>query len=345
MRAFIFSFALIFILSCQERNNPIADHSASLDSVSNSTELDTSGTAGPVLLLHGGAGNISRDRVSDSVVAIYEKLLDSFSTYGYTLLEEGKSAIEVVEIVINLMENDPHFNAGRGAVLNANGFPELDASIMNGHDLSAGAVAGVRNIKNPITLARLVKDSTQHVLLAGDGALKFARIHGIDSADLDYFLTPKRKKQREKLLRGKKYGTVGVVALDRNGNLAAGTSTGGLNAKKFGRVGDSPIIGAGTYADNLTCAVSCTGHGEYFIRYAVAYNMSARMKYLNEGVKEAAHHILHEELAEVGGKGGLIALDAKGNWIMDFNTNGMFRAAVGSGFKEIFIFDSGKSKN
>ena len=248
--------------------------------------------------------------------------------------------MDAVEQVIRFLEDDPQFNAGKGAVFNSDGGHELDASIMDGQTKACGAVAGVKTVKNPISLARLVMTKTQHVLLAGDGADRFAKEMKVDTVDQKYFWTEEqhqawlKAREKQKQLEGDTpsstahKGTVGCVALDKQGNLAAGTSTGGLTNKKYGRVGDSPIIGAGTYADNKTCAVSCTGIGEHFIRNAVAYDVSARMAYKGGSVKEAVSHVIHQILKP--GDGGMIALAHDGSISMDFNTPGMARAAADS---------------
>ncbi len=279
-------------------------------------------SASPAIVIHGGAGSMEKEKFSEERAQTYQNALDTALRIGEKALEEGKEALEVVQSVLVYLENNPLFNSGKGAVLTAKGEAELDASLMDGKSLNCGAVAGVKTIKNPILAARYVMDSSAHVMLAGQGAEVFAREGGLEIVDNSYFITEKRKKRFEKI---DKQGTVGCVVLDKNGNLAAGTSTGGMSNKKWGRIGDSPIIGAGTYADNFTCAVSCTGHGEYFIRKAVAHDVHARMKYGGQSLEEAAKGTLLE-VEELGGTGGLIAVDAKGNIAMPFNTSGMFRA-------------------
>jgi beta-aspartyl-peptidase (threonine type) len=234
------------------------------------------------------------------------------------------------------MEDSPLFNAGKGSVFSETGENEMDAAVMNGIDLSAGAVAGVRTIKNPILAARKVMEESKHVLLVRDGAEKFAREHGIEMADPSYFFTQKRY---DALIRAQKHGTVGAVALDKAGNLAAATSTGGMTNKMTGRVGDTPIIGAGTYANNKTCAVSATGHGEFFIRYTVAHDISALMEYKGLTLAEAANEVIFVKLLRVNGNGGIIAVDKDGNYTMAFNTSGMFRGVVtAEGKREVAIF-------
>lgn len=286
----------------------------------------------PVLVIHGGAGSITKDRFNDKLEEAYRNALDSAVTIGYEILMAGGSSIECVEKTINFLEDHPLFNSGKGAVLTAEGNVELDASIMDGSNLMAGAVAGVTNVKNPISLAQLVKDSTKHVLLKGRGAEAFAAKMNFQSVETEYFITPKTRALREeRLSRMDKMGTVGCVAMDKAGNIAAGTSTGGMDNKQYGRIGDSPIIGAGTYANNLTCGVSCTGHGEYFIKNAVAYDMSARVEYKGESVKDAASFIIGEKLLSQQARGGLIAIDHNGEIAIEFNTMGMFWASQRAG--------------
>lgn len=285
-----------------------------------------------VLVIHGGAGNIStEDMEPDRARAYHDKLKEALRA-GESILSNGGDALDAVIESVRVLEDSPLFNSAKGAVYNAEGKHELDASVMDGKTGKAGAVAGTSIIKNPILAARLVMDSSNHVLLSGKGADEFARLYGLDIVDNLYFDTERsyqeylRVKQRT-LSEGRK-GTVGAVALDKNGNLAAATSTGGMTFKRYGRIGDSPIIGAGTYANNESCAVSCTGHGEYFIRNSVAYDVSARMIYLNETVDQAAGYIINKKLKEQGGTGGLIAVDKNGNISMPFNTKGMFRGFI-----------------
>lgn len=292
------------------------------------------------IVIHGGAGVISK-AIPDSVRTEYETALDLALMKGKEMLETGSDALDVVEQVIRILENDPHFNAGKGAVMTAKFEHELDASIMDGTSLACGAVAGVKTVKNPISLARKVMTETRHVLLAGDGAEVFARDMEVEMVENSYFTTERRKRQLERqksretsaLLPAdafdiNKYGTVGCVVLDKQGNLAAGTSTGGMTNKKHGRVGDSPIIGAGTYADNKTCAVSATGTGEEFIRFGVARDISAIMEYKGVSLNEAADEVIHGKLAE--GDGGIIAVSHTGEIAMTFNSPGMFRGAADS---------------
>ena len=246
---------------------------------------------------------------------MYYAALDSALSIGNAILDAGGEGPEAVMAVVNYFENNPLFNAGKGATCTSTGTFELDASIMEGKDLTAGAVAGLKTVKNPINAAYAVKNKTPHVMLAGEGADRFAKSQGLEIVDNMYFATPKTLKWIEDLKKeSKKNGTVGCVVLDKQGNLTAGTSTGGMFKKQWGRVGDSPVIGAGTYADNEGCAVSCTGHGEYFIRHVVAYNLSTRVKLLHQPVGEAADYIIHQELNTKEGNGGLIAVDKKGNF-------------------------------
>lgn len=283
-----------------------------------------------VLVIHGGAGSISPAGMSPEEEQAYELSLNRVLEAGDSVLKAGGTAIDAVCLVITLMEDSPLFNAGRGAVFTAEGKNELDASLMEGLELKAGAVAGVTTVKNPILAARAVMEKSRHVMLVGAGADQFARENGLEMVDPSWFRNEKRYEQWKKSQLPDKKGTVGAVALDRYGNLAAGTSTGGMSNKKFGRVGDSPIIGAGTYANNKTCAVSSTGWGEYYIRSVAAYDVSALMEYRGMGVAEAADTVL-QKIARLGGDGGMIVLDARGNFAMPFNTAGMFRGYIRSG--------------
>ncbi len=278
------------------------------------------------IVIHGGAGTFDNS-FNDSLKDEYMNSLKEALTIGQKILERGGSSLDAVEKVVNYFENDPKFNAGKGAVFTSEGTHELDASIMNGLDLSCGAVAGVKHIKNPISLARLVMEKTKHVLLCGEGADAFGKQLNVDYVDNKYFDTPRRLEQYEKI-KGSKHGTVGCVALDTHGNLAAATSTGGTGYKMPGRVGDSPIIGAGTYADNNTCAVSCTGEGELFIKNDIAFNLNALLAYKNIPLKDAADELIYKRLDE--NTGGLIAVDKNGNFAMPFNTSGMLRGVANS---------------
>jgi beta-aspartyl-peptidase (threonine type) len=299
------------------------------------------------IAIHGGAGGPVRGTLADSTEAAYLAKLDEALRVGVKILSDGGKSLDAVEAVVKFMEDCPLFNAGIGAVLNENGYAELDASIMDGQTGMAGAVAGVKTIKNPIALARLVMEKTPHVMLIGTGAEDFAKTTGIKMVAPSYFITPARLEAWKKWKSGQKggsernekHGTVGAVALDQNGNLAAATSTGGMTGKMAGRIGDSPVIGAGTYANNNTCAVSATGHGEYFIRNVVAYDLSAMMQYREMTLKKAAEEIIMEKLRSQKATGGLIAVDKDGNISMPFNTNSMFRGmAISTGEFEVSIY-------
>lgn len=297
------------------------------------------------IVIHGGAGVMSKERMNEEVRAEYKAKLNEALQLGEKMLKEGAAATDVVVKVINVMENSPLFNAGKGAVFTHEGVNELDASIMEGNTLNAGAVAGVRDIKNPINAARAVMDKSEHVMLSGAGASEFAKEQGLEIVPNKYFYTERRYQSLQQLLKRERerrekdnMGTVGCVVLDTHGNLTAGTSTGGMTNKKYGRIGDSPIIGAGTYANNKTCALSCTGHGEYYIRLGFARDISALMEYRRLDVDEACREEI-KKLSELGGTGGVIAMDARGNIAMEFNTSGMFRGYIkSSGEKEIAIF-------
>ncbi|MCT1529645.1 isoaspartyl peptidase/L-asparaginase [Sphingobacterium daejeonense] len=301
-----------------------------------------------VLAIHGGAGTILKKNMTDSLERAYiEKLTESLQA-GYDQIKQGKSSLDAIEAAIHVMEDSPLFNAGKGAVFTNQGKNELDAAIMDGSNLKAGAVAGVTSIKNPISAARAVMDKSEHVMMVGKGAEEFAAKNGIEIVDPKYFWTQqrwdglqralKRDAERAELdhddkqaflppYKDEKFGTVGCVALDQQGNLAAGTSTGGMTNKKFGRVGDAPIIGAGTYANNETVAISCTGWGEFFIRSVAAYNVSAKMKYAKLDIKDASQQVI-DEIGKLGGDGGMIAIDKNGEVAMPFNTEGMYRGTV-----------------
>lgn len=290
------------------------------------------------IVIHGGAGNIVPDNFSPDEEAQYKAKLFEAVQLGIAKLNRGDSAVQVVVDVIKILEDSPLFNAGKGAVFTNEGKNELDASIMNGLNLKAGAVAGVTNIKNPIEAARAVMNHSQHVLMAGQGAEKFAKAQGITLVEPKYFYTEKRWNSLKNAKETEKHGTVGCVVLDKYGNLAAGTSTGGMTNKMYGRIGDSPIIGAGTYADNNTCAVSATGHGEFFIRYNVAYDIAARIKYLQEPLEKSAQTVINN-LKSKQGFGGVICIDRSANISMPFNTKGMFRAYCKSGEEpQIFLY-------
>ena len=289
------------------------------------------------IAIHGGAGTITRKNMTPGKENAYRSKLKETLNVGYSSLNKGGTSLDAVEATIRIMENSELFNAGKGAVFTNAGTNELDASIMDGRNLKAGAVARVKTVKNPISAARKVMEETWHVMLSGDGADKFAKEQGLDIVDPSYFYTQRRWDSLKKI-QVEKHGTVGCVALDKHGNLAAGTSTGGLTNKRWGRVGDSPIIGAGTYANNQTCAVSGTGQGEYFIRGNVAYDVSAIMEYKGKSVGEAAQNVIRK-LSDMGGNGGIITMDSKGNISMPFNTAGMYRGFRKAGqAPEIFIY-------
>ncbi|MEZ7494688.1 isoaspartyl peptidase/L-asparaginase [Leeuwenhoekiella aequorea] len=296
------------------------------------------------IVIHGGAGTILKKNMTDSLELAYKEALTEAIKIGYEILENGGTSLEAVQRTINSMENSPLFNSAKGAVFNHEGINELDASIMDGETLNAGAIAGVTNVKNPINLAYEVMTNSEHVLLSGKGAELFAKEHNIELVDPSYFFTQNRFDALQRTLakekssssnktafydpfiKDDKYGTVGCVALDKNGNIAAGTSTGGMNNKRYNRIGDSPIIGSGTYANNATCGVSSTGWGEYFIRGQVAYDISAQIEYAGKDLESAAKNVIQDKLTNLGGTGGIVALDKFGNPSMEFNTEGMYRA-------------------
>ncbi|MEI7726401.1 MAG: isoaspartyl peptidase/L-asparaginase [Bacteroidota bacterium] len=303
------------------------------------------------IVIHGGAGGPAKGSMTAAVEQEYLDKLNEALKLGSAILAAGGNSLDAVESVITFMEDCPLFNAGKGAVLNENGKAELDASIMDGRTGMAGSVAGVIAVKNPIAAARFVMEKTNHVMLCGKGADDFAKKMGLKPVDPAYFITPARleawKKWKSALPSGtketpvekEKHGTVGAVALDQKGNLAAATSTGGMMGKMVGRVGDSPIIGAGTYANNNTCAVSATGQGEYFMRNVVAYDLSALMEYRGMPIEEAGKIIIMEKIAKQKAAGGLIAIDKEGNIAMPFNTNAMYRGFEKStGEKEVAIY-------
>lgn len=291
---------------------------------------------GYVLVIHGGAGMMDQKDYPPELEKEYIKKLQQALDSGETILKTGGTALDAVTAAIVVMEDSPLFNAGKGSVFTEAGVNEMDAAIMNGEDLSAGAVAGVRTIKNPVLAARKVMEESKHVLLVREGAEKFASDHGLEIVNPSYFFTQKRW---DALLKARDHGTVGAVAMDKSGNLAAATSTGGMTNKMTGRIGDTPIIGAGTYANNKTCAVSATGHGEYFIRYTVAHDISALMEYKGLSLEQAAGEVIFKKLQPVGGEGGVIAVDKDGNYTMTFNTSGMFRGVARSeGERKVAIF-------
>ena len=360
-------FALLFIIAF------IFSPSASLAQKGSFAEIkQLQGPQNPRLgfVIHGGAGVITRGSLTPEREKEYRVKLEEALFAGYKALQAGKTGLDAVEIAIRILEDSPLFNAGKGAVFTNEGKNELDASIMDGKTLGAGAVAGLRHVKNPITLARAVMEKSEHVMMVGDGAEKFAKEQKIEIVDEKYFWTqprwdalqkilkeekakevqspkskvqslkskdqsPKTKVQSEKDLPSNRFGTVGAVALDKNGDLAAGTSTGGMTNKRYGRVGDAPIIGAGTYANNNTCAISATGWGEYFIRLGVARDISAVMEYRGMTVQQAADYVIQDKLQKLGGDGGIIAVDKFGNIGISFNSEGMYRAYINSEGKAV----------
>ena len=315
-----------------------------------------------VLVIHGGAGTILKSQMTPEKEKLYTQGLNDALNAGNEVLAKGGTALDAVVAAIKVLEDNPLFNAGKGAVFTNEGKNEMDAAIMDGSNLKAGSVAGVTTIKNPITAARAVMDKSEHVMMTGKGAEKFAQQSGCIIVDPSYFFTQERWDALQKVKAEDstktlldhdssktflkqpgnydyKYGTVGCVALDMYGNLAAGTSTGGMTNKKFGRIGDAPIIGAGTYANNATCAISCTGWGEFYIRLVMAKTISDRMELAHQSLKDASDEMIMKKLGQLGGDGGMIAVDKNGNIAMPFNTEGMYRAYITSdGKKEIKIY-------
>lgn len=309
------------------------------------------------IAIHGGAGTILRKHMTPELEAAYIRAMEEALHAGYAVLLEGGTAVNATRAAVVVLEDSVLFNAGRGSVFTKKGVHEMDASIMDGHNRKAGAVAGVRNVRNPIELATEVMRNSDHVFLSGDGANDFAIRQGIKLEPDEYFFSQFRYDQwksvrdsdvyaldhsnqhEEELMKDKKFGTVGAVACDQNGNIAAATSTGGMTNKKYGRIGDTPMIGAGTYANNKTCAISCTGHGEPFIRAVAAYDVSCLMEYKGLSLKEAMDVVVHQKLIEIEGEGGMIGVDAKANVYMPFNSEGMYRAMMDSeGKKEVAIY-------
>lgn len=307
------------------------------------------------IVIHGGAGALERGRYTDAEEAAYKAKLNEALDAGYAVLDAGGSSVDAVQTAIVLLEDSPLFNAGKGAVFTYDGKNELDASIMDGATGKAGAAAGLAHVKNPIRLARLIMEKSPHVMMIGEGAEDFAREQQLVMVRRSYFRTESRwraykealeqdkaarkaEEGRTALPRDFKYGTVGAVALDRRGNIAAGTSTGGMTLKRWGRVGDAPIIGAGTFADNKSCAVSATGWGEYFIRLTIARDICAQVEYGGKPVAEATADVIHNRLQKSGGDGGVIVLAPNGDFVMDFNSAGMFRAARQGDRREVAIY-------
>lgn len=303
------------------------------------------------IAIHGGAGTLVKGLMTPQLEAEYQIALKTARDQGYSILAKGGTALDAVETAVILLENTPLFNAGKGSVFTNNGTHEMDAAIMDGQSLKAGAVSLITGVKNPISLARDVMEKSHHVFLAGEGAMQFAKINGHEILGPEYFYDEVRYQQWQgikdsdgfqldhSVKKDGKFGTVGAVACDQYGNVAAATSTGGMTNKKFGRVGDSPMIGAGTYANNNTCAVSCTGSGEFFIRGVVAYDVSCLMEYKGLSLQEAANEVIYKRILKINGDGGLIAVDAHGNIAMPFNTEGMYRANKSSiGIEEVGIY-------
>ena len=332
-------FSAASLAAAQEQSGP-----AKASSKGEPDHLPSMRTSNVGLVIHGGAGTIERSEMTSARERQYHAALERALAAGYEILKKGGSSLDATEAAVRVLEDDPHFNAGKGAVFTSAGTNEMDAAIMDGKTLKAGAVASLKHIKNPINLARLVMEKSGHVMMDGEGAEAFAAANGIELVDQKYFYTEERWQALQKIKAAEKHrtgstgkafvitdqdrhGTVGAVALDQNGNLAAATSTGGTTNKRAGRVGDSPIIGAGTYANNASCAVSATGDGEYFIRGTVGHDISALMEYRGMPLKEAAQTVL-DKVAKLGGSGGLIAIDREGNIALPFNTSGMYRAYV-----------------
>ena len=325
------------VFSCDNNQNHHSE--GGISSKNNSKKQESFG-----IVIHGGAGTILKKNMTDSLETAYLEKLEEAIKIGHTILSKGGTSLKAVTATINIMEDSPLFNAGKGAVFTHEETNELDASIMDGATLNAGAVSGVKHIKNPIDLALSVMNDSPHVMLSGEGAEEFAREQGFKMTDPSYFYTEKRMQSLQKIkeielrrhykslsfedpfIKDSKFGTVGCVALDKNGNLAAGTSTGGMTNKRWNRIGDAPIIGAGTYANNATCAVSSTGWGEFFIRAMVAHDISAMMEYKGISLQEAATIVIQEKVPDLGGDGGIVAIDKDGNIAMEFNTAGMYRA-------------------
>ena len=338
MKKIIFIFAIAFVfLSCKDEGR-----------ISQPETLIEGTKASFSIVLHGGAGTILKENMTPKREAAYKAKLEEAIKTGYEILNNGGTSLEAVTKTINVMEDSPLFNAGKGAVFTNAGTNEHDASIMDGNTLNAGASAGTTTVRNPIDLARAIMDHSPHVMLAGKGAEHFAEEQGLQIVNPSYFFTERRFNALQKIketeqveldhdektafydpdIKDYKFGTVGCAALDMDGNLAAGTSTGGMTNKRWGRIGDAPIIGAGTYANNNTCAVSSTGWGEYFIRAMVAHDISALMEYKGMSLKDAAREVIHDKVGGLGGDGGIVAVDKNGNVAMEFNTAGMYRATM-----------------
>ncbi|MBR9845224.1 MAG: isoaspartyl peptidase/L-asparaginase [Algicola sp.] len=339
---------LVVISSCKKNTQSNYDSDVDSDITTNATKKVNEFA----IIIHGGAGTILKENMTPETEAAYKSKLEEAIKVGYEILKHGGSSLDAVQKTINVMEDSPLFNAGKGAVFTNAETNELDASIMDGKTLNAGASAGTKTVRNPINLARVIMEKSPHVMMAGTGAETYAKEQGLSIVDPDYFFTERRfnalKRVKEKEannakpidtesaylefydsdIKNYKFGTVGCAALDKNGNLAAGTSTGGMTNKRYGRVGDAPIIGAGTYANNNSCAVSSTGWGEYFIRAMVAYDISALMQYKGLTLQEAAREVIQKKIPELGGDGGIVAVDKNGTMVAEFNTAGMYRATM-----------------
>ncbi len=348
MKKLIYLFSFLILLSCSGNQGD-----STLEATLSTGQIVEE--QGPItLVIHGGAGTITRDAMSADMESEYRAKLSESLNAGYQVLENGGSSLDAIIEAIQVLEESPLFNAGKGAVFTHEGRNELDASIMDGKTGMAGAIAGVSNIKSPISAARAVMENSPHVMMSGQGAEQFALEQGLEIVEPDYFHTDKRYQQLQDVLEkennegtsaylyenpDRKFSTVGAIALDKDGNIAAGTSTGGMTNKRYGRIGDSPIIGAGTYADNTTCGVSSTGHGEFFIRNIVAYDIAALMKYKNMSLNDAAEEVVNNKLAAINGSGGIVSLDRAGNVAMKFNTEGMYRGYINEkGSPQVFIY-------
>jgi L-asparaginase / beta-aspartyl-peptidase len=341
MKYFVLLFFCAFLLQC--KNEPSKTNTPT--SITKAAEY--------AIAIHGGVGTITRQSMTPTKDTAYRIALEEALSIGENILKSGGTSLDAVEKTIVFLENCPLFNAGKGAVFTHEGRHELDASIMSGTDLKAGAVGGVSIVKNPIKAARAVMERSKHVMLAGRGADQFAREMGLDTVLNKWFDTPERYQSWQKILEEeratqkkefapgvgeKKFGTVGVACLDKSGNLAAGTSTGGMTNKRWNRLGDSPIIGAGTYADNTSCAISCTGHGEFFIRYGVAKDICDLVAYKGMKLKDATEYEMNDKLKKVGGEGGVIAVDKMGNVALSFNSDGMYRGYAKPGERKVMIY-------
>ena len=352
MKKVIFLLSVLMAVACNNQPEETVAVEAPEEEIENASENFG-------IVIHGGAGTILKENMTDSLEAAYRAKLEEAIRAGHEILANGGTSIEAIEQAVNIMENSPLFNAGKGAVFTNAETNELDAAVMDGETLNAGAVAGVTTVKNPIDLAIAVMKNSEHVMMIGEGAETFAEEQEIELVDPEYFYTENRFRSLQRIkdsektqldhddktafvdpfIKDSKFGTVGAVALDKYGNLAAGTSTGGMTNKRWGRVGDVPVIGAGTYANNETAAISGTGWGEFFIRGVVAYDISALMEYKGLSLQEAAELVIQEKNPELGGNGGIIAIDHQGNVAMEFNTAGMYRAKMNSeGELEIGIY-------